>query len=536
MDAVTRLLGGRADAEDIRAGAEEALIEGVFVLGDSDKTGVLGSLNEQGLADSDTESVILSRQIIREGRNVARLNGRVVTLGQLQQVGQKLVDIHNQGQHLSLLRVSEHVGFLDRFSDLVAERIEVSDRVQRLAEVRREMAALITDERELARRLDRLRFQANEIAAARLEPGEEEALVQEHARLANAERLMTEAHSAFQALDEEGGASERLSQVRRSLSVLAEVDPAWKKQQQALGEAESLLADLATALRGYRDDIEFLPDRLEQVSSRLALIDDLKRKYGESVEAILAFAERVQQELDDLSHTEERVEELDQEESRIRSEIVGLVTTLSGKRREASAHLSSAMQAELQDLALGRARFQVGMTVQPDPAGVEVDGETVAFDQTGIDRVEFQVAPNPGEPLKPLARIASGGETARLMLALKTALVGSDPIPTLIFDEIDAGLGGRAGEVVGQKLWALTQGHQVLCVTHLPQIAALADAHFQVSKESISGRTVTRVKRVRGEAAIGELAAMIGSRTEKTRVSSEEMLERAQAWKKEQGG
>ena len=536
VDAVSRLLGGRADSEDIRAGAEEALIEGVFALSGPEETGVRRILIEHGLADSDADSAILSRQIVREGRNLARINGRAVTLSLLREVGQQLVDIHNQGQHLSLLRVSEHIAFLDRFGELVEERSEVADRVRRLSGLRREMAKLFIDERELARRVDRLRFQVDEIDAARLKPDEEEALVQEHARLANAERLMSEADSAFRALDEEGGSLERLSHVRRSLSLLAEVDPAWREQKGALDEAESLLADLASALRGYRDKIEFLPDRLEEVSSRLAVIDDLKRKYGATVEEVLAFAAGARRELDDLSHTEERLEALAQEEIQVLREIAQLATALSDKRRKASGKLSAAMQAELQDLAMDRARFQVGMTLRPDARGVEAGGESVGFDQTGIDRVEFQVAPNPGEPLKPLARIASGGETARLVLALKTALVGSDPVPTLIFDEIDAGLGGRAGEVVGRKLWALTQSHQVLCVTHLPQIAALADTHFQVRKESASGRTVTRLKAVRGKARIGELAAMIGTLTEKTRLTSEEMLERAQSWKEGQRG
>lgn len=536
VDAASRLLGGRADAEDIRARADEARIEGVFALGGPEASQVRRILGEHGLADAEADSAILHRRIVREGRSLAWINGQAVTLSLLREVGRRLVDIHNQGQHLSLLRVSEHVEFLDRFGELVHERNQVTDRVRHLTAIRRDMSTLVTDERELARRTDRLRYQVEEIETARLKPDEEQALLQEHARLANAERLMSAAHAAFRALDKEGGGLERLSQVRRSLSVLAEVDPAWKQQQEALDEAEALLADLASALRGYRDEIEFLPERLEQVSARLGLIEELKRKYGATVEEVLGFAEGARQELDELAHTEERIEALAKEEAQALQEIAQLAAALSEKRRKASGELSTALQAELRDLAMDRARFQVEMKLRPDPQGVQVNRQSVAFEQTGIDQVEFQVAPNPGEPLKPLARIASGGETARLMLALKTALVGSDPVPTLIFDEIDAGLGGRAGEVVGRKLWGLTQGHQVLCVTHLPQIAALADTHFQVRKESVGGRTVTRIKTVRGKARVGELAAMIGSRTEKTRISSEEMLERAQAWKKHQGG
>jgi DNA repair protein RecN (Recombination protein N) len=300
------------------------------------------------------------------------------------------------------------------------------------------------------------------------------------------------------------------------------------------------LEDLAGALRDYRDKIEFNPRRLDQVEDRLGLIRSLQRKYGDSLEEVLAYAARARQELETIEHSEERTEELEAEEDQLLHQIGQMGAALSARRREAGEHLSAGIETELLELSMARARFGVDLAWRDAADGAYAQDRRVAFDLTGLDRVEFLVAPNVGEPLKPLVRIASGGETSRLMLALKTVLAQADRTPTLIFDEIDAGIGGRIGSVVGQKLWGLTvsdggkvRSHQVLCVTHLPQLATYGDLHLQVHKGVVGDRTVTRVRPLDGKQREQEIAGMLGATTSKTRASAREMLTASEADKRE---
>jgi len=293
--------------------------------------------------------------------------------------------------------------------------------------------------------------------------------------------------------------------------------------------------DLAESLREYRERVEFNPQRLEQVEERLALIRSLQRKYGDSIEEVLAFAAQASQELDSIEHSEERISELEAEEERLLREIGRVGMELSDRRRKAGERLAAGIEVELEQLNMTRARFGIDLTWREAADGAYVEGRRVGFDLTGLDRAEFMVAPNVGEPLKPLVRIASGGETSRLMLALKTMLAHADRTPTLIFDEIDAGIGGRVGTVVGQKLWGLTVGndskvcrHQVLCVTHLPQLAGYADLHLHVRKGIVGERTLTDVRHLDGAEREQELAEMLGALTDKTLASAREILVKSQ--------
>ncbi|MCD6289356.1 MAG: DNA repair protein RecN, partial [Anaerolineae bacterium] len=418
--------------------------------------------------------------------------------------------------------------------------------VEALRRVRAELARLQRDERELARRIDLLTFQVQEIESARLEPGEEETLEAERRRLANAEQLVLLANEVVQALEE--GADEQLSafdllgQATQALTRLARIDPDMGAIRQQVEELSYQLADIVRDVRGYRDTIEFNPARLTQVEERLDLIYNLKRKYGDSIEEILAFAQQAQAELETITHAGERIAELEEEEERLLHEIGTLGQRLSEARRAAGERLAQAVEQELADLRMEQARFGVDLRWRDDPSGAYVGERRVAFDATGLDRVEFLVSANPGEPLRPLARVASGGETARLMLALKTVLSHADETPTLIFDEIDVGIGGRVGAVVGRKLWSLTvastqghPGHQVLCVTHLPQLAAYGDVHYHVSKAVEGKRTITHVRQISGEERIDELAAMLGTTTDAGRKSAAIMLAEAKEYKAERG-
>lgn len=543
VDAVSLLLGGRGDTEFIRSGTDRATIEGTFALDGETQAIINPLLEHDGLEGDDLAILILSREIRREGRNVCRVNGRAVSLKVLAEIGQHLVDIHGQTEHLSLMRVREHADLLDRYAELWPAREQLADLVRHLRQVRSELAGLRRDERELARRVDLLQYQVSEIEAARLEPGEEEELAQERTRLANAEHLRELTDEAYNALfggdEEQASAVDLLQASTRALSGLARLDPATGSLQETADTVSYQLEDLVESLRIYRDRIEFNPRRLNQVEERLALIHSLQRKYGDSIEDVLAFADRARRELDAIEHSGERIAELETEEDRLLHEIGRVGEDLSTRRREAGERLAAGIEAELAELSMARARFAVDLAWRDDAEGAYVNGSDqergrqrrVAFDLTGLDRVEFLVAPNVGEPLKPLVRIASGGETSRLMLALKSVLAQADRTPTLIFDEIDTGIGGRIGSVVGQKLWGLTVGdggkvrnHQVLCVTHLPQLASYGDLHLHVRKGIVDQRTITSVHSVDGDQREQEIAGMLGALTEQTRASAREML------------
>lgn len=543
IDAVSMLLGGRGDASLVRSGTDQATIEGVFHLDGESRAAIDPLLEQEGLEGDDPGILLLSREIRREGRNVCRVNGRAVALKVLEGVGQHLVDIHGQTEHLSLMRVREHLDLLDRYGELWPLREQVAALVATLRGVRRELAELRHDERELARRMDLLQYQVDEIEAARLEPGEEEDLVQERNRLANAEQLQELSDEAFRALyeggEEQASAVDLVQMAARALAGLGRLDPSTAPLGESAETLSYQLEDLAESLRDYRDGVEFNPRRLNQVEERLILIRNLQRKYGDSIDDVLAFAGRARRELETIEHSEERIAELEVEEGRLLREIGQAGAALTDRRRQAGEWLAAGIEGELDELSMARARFAVDLGWRDDEEGAYVGEQRVAFDATGLDRVEFLVAPNVGEPLKPLVRIASGGETSRLMLALKTVLAQADRTPTLIFDEIDAGIGGRVGSVVGRKLWGLTVGsdgaqsdarrHQVLCVTHLPQLASYADLHLQVSKGIVGERTVTGVQRLEEEAREREIAGMLGALTDRTQASAREMLVASQA-------
>ncbi len=529
IDAVDLLLGGRADPNFVRAGAQVARVEGTFALGAELRPAVQALLAREGLLDDEaTSEISLAREVRREGRSLGRVNGRLVNLALLKEIGQTLVDVHGQSEHLSLLRTREHVFLLDRFGELEPQREALTAVVRELNAVRRELGELRHSEREMERRLDMLDFQIREINAARLKSGEDKALLEERTRLANAEKLAALADEAGRALsagaDDSPSAADLIGEAARAIQALAKIDPSLTEQRDLAVALSEQFKDLARELEDYREQIEFNPKRLDAVEERLELIKNLKRKYGASLEEVLAYGAQAQVERDGLTHSGERLAELGAREDKLLRRIGQLGLALSAARREAGDRLARAIEAELADLRMDRAQFGVELRLEPDPAGAYVDGQRVAFDSTGLDRVEFLVAPNPGEGLKPLAKIASGGETSRLMLALKGVLARADRTPTLIFDEIDQGIGGRVGAIVGEKLWNLAANHQVLCITHLPQLAGYGDQHLRVEKQIAGDRTVTHVQPLSADERVTEMAQMLGGMGEKTVESAEEIL------------
>ena len=539
VDAIGLLLGKRAEEGLIRAEARQARVEGLFALSPSEADAVSDLLEEAGLPSDEAGEIVVVRELNHQGRNVCRVNGSIVPLRVLTALGERLVDIHGQGQQLPLLNVRTQLAILDRFAGLDPQAAEVAGAVGRLRAARQELAALRTDERELARRADLLRFQTDEIEAARLQPGEDDRLEAERTVAANAERLQALAAQAYNALyegDDRAAAVDSLSAAAQAVAGLANVDPSVESLR---SDAESLVIqaqELAHSLQSYRDGVEVDPARLQEIEDRLEVIRRLKHKYGATIEEVVRFGEEAAAELDGIAHSGERAEALEAEERELLATIGARSAALSLRRQEVSERLSAAVQAELADLAMESTNFHVAVTQQPADDGAPVswpDGSegAYAFDTTGIDRVEFLLSPGPGEPLRSLAATASGGETSRLMLAVKGVLAADAGPPTLIFDEVDAGIGGRVGAVVGVKTWQLSADRQVLCVTHLPQIAAFADQHVRIAKGVAGERTVTTAEALAAQDVVEELAHMLGGASLAARQHAQEMLERTSQWK-----
>jgi DNA repair protein RecN (Recombination protein N) len=461
LDAVTLILGGRADSTVVRTGSDEAYVEATFALDPHLREALHPLLEAEGLDEDGDEFLTLSREMRANGRNICRVNGRTVSLAILRQIADPLIDIHGQGDHLSLLRPRAHLPLLDAYGGLDAERGAVAAEVQHLHAVQRELNELQRSQRDMAQRLEMLQFKAQELGEAALQPDEEETLRIERVRLANAEQLGRFAGEAIALLtsadDDRPAVLDLLGRVEHTVTQLVKLD---ETREETLSNLQGLgfqLNELTAGIQEYLESLEYDPRRLNAVEGRLELIGSLKRKYNESdIAGLLAAQERAEGEVKSLENSEVRTAELEAEQERYLRRIGELADALSRKRQEAAAQLSAAVEAHLSELKMEGARFAVDFQTQPSDIGCYVSGDggerRLAFDQTGIDQVEFLISANPGEPLKPMAKVASGGETARLMLALKAALAQVDRAPTLIFDEIDQGIGGRVGDIVGRKL------------------------------------------------------------------------------------
>lgn len=528
IDAVEAILGSRAESTMVRAGADRAVIEASFDLPDEVSLPVKQILEREELVD-DSGRLNLGREIRSNGRSIARVNGRNVNIHILSELSEFLVDVHGQSEHLSLLHVGHHLALLDNYAHVEKELSEYQAAYIQLVQVRKQLTELRKAESEAARQIGILNYQIDEIEAARLQQDEEDELRAERTRLSNAQGIASTVQETIQILDEgtpeAPGISDLIGQVTSLLVNLSRLDPQQVKLADRAQYALNELTDLAATLRDYQETVEFNPKRLNQVEERINLIQNMKRKYGQSISAVLQFAEQARVQLDSITHASERILELEQDEKALLERLGVVGEQLSAKRLAAAANLEIALVSELKDLSMLGAKFKVDFSKRLSDEGVTIsDGRRVAFDSTGLERVEFLVAPNPGEGLKPLVKIASGGETSRLMLAIKNVLAQADSIPTLIFDEIDQGIGGRVGTVVGRKLWELARRHQVLCVTHLPQLAAYGDQHLRVLKHVQHGRTETQVDVVDGETRLVELAQMMGELSNGTRQSARELL------------
>jgi DNA repair protein RecN (Recombination protein N) len=529
IDAVEAILGSRADINMIRAGADRAIVEASFDIPEDMIEPVRHILDREALLD-ESQLLTLGREIRSNGRSFARVNGRNVNVHVLSELSEYLVDVHGQSEHLSLLHVKQHLGLLDNYAHAEAELVNYQKTYHQLMLVRNQLEELRAAELDAARQIDILKYQINEIETAHLKEGEEEELRGERTRLANAEGIASLVQEAIQLLDEgtpeSPGITDLIGQVTNLMHNLSRLDTQQEKLSERSQNTLDELTDLAATLRDYIEKVEFNPKRLDQVEERLNLIQNLKRKYGESILGVLHFAQQAKAQLDSITHASERIVELESEENQLLEKLGKLGEQLSEHRHSAAERLEKTLENELEHLSMAGANFKVEFSMRLSDIGVPLsDGRKVTFDSTGVEHIEFLVAPNPGEGLKPLVKIASGGETSRLMLAIKNVLAKADRIPTLIFDEIDQGIGGRVGIVVGRKLWELARQHQVLCVTHLPQLAAFGEQHIRVIKQLKDGRTETQVESLHDEQRLIELAQMMGEVSEGTRQSAQELLE-----------
>ena len=510
IDALTLLLGERAQpAETIRAGAETATIEAVFDA--RRKSAVATVLEEHGIPLEDGQLVV-RRELVRGGRGRVFLNDANTTLALLEKLGEALVEVHGQHEHQALLRPARHLDLLDAFAGLGILRDRLRQRHEEWRSVSEELEAVRASAREQAARTGQYQESMTEIDAGRLRVGEEEELREERRRLMNAERLAEGAGGAYRELyDDPASAVERAGRAANLLRDLARIDPAIQPTLQALDPALVHLDEAARALRSYRDGIVFDPARLDAIERRVDEIGRLKRKYGETVEAVLALRSRLESNLEGLARAGEDEGRLAERVERLRTELVTRATDLAERREQAVNRLEAAVQAELAALDLETAVFRVRLARErAGPGELGIGPDAWRLGPRGVDQAEFMFSGNAGEEVRPLARIASGGELSRTMLALKVVLAATDAIPVLIFDEVDVGIGGKTADTVGKKLRQVARTRQVLCVTHLPQIAAYADQHFRVEKREEDGRMTTRVAALVRNDRVREVARMLG--------------------------
>ncbi|HWQ90294.1 MAG TPA: DNA repair protein RecN [Clostridia bacterium] len=520
IGALNLVLGERADRSLIRAGADQCSVEAVFKLGRLAKR--IKPLLDEGGFEGDDGELLVKRTLTGAGTNRQFINGSPAPLSLLARLGELLVDIHGPHEHQSLLNPARQLDILDAFGKLEAEREAFSALVSRRAALEAEKHELVIDEKTYAQQLDLLRFQVQEIAAAHLQPDEQEQLEQDYTRASNSARLQQLAQSALEVFAESDANLLTLAGlVGRSLAELQRLDPSARQLGTLHEQVVSALRELQAALSQYADKMDLDPGRLEQLEERLNVIQSLKRKYGSNVAEIIAHGEAAASRLQALEQRETELERINAELQRMDQAIRRAGEELTKKRRRIIPQLARAATRQLLDLGFKQSRFDVAMetldTGSPDRVG--------RVPHSGLDSVEFQFAPNPGEPAKPLRSIASSGELARVMLALKTVLAAEDQVPVLIFDEVDANVGGETAIVVGGKMRQIAQSRQVLCITHLPQVAAPAEAHFVVSKQVKNGRTTSDVALLERGERVTELARMLGGQSEAARKHAEALLE-----------
>lgn len=519
IDSLSAVLGQRTSRELIRTGADKAFVSAAF-------SGMAPELTEElGIQPEADGTLLLQREIQTDGKNVCRVNGRPVTVGQLRALGARLLNIHGQHDGQQLLDEEQHIVYLDSFGRVESLAITYAEKYKNFTDIRRQIGALQMDEAEKARRVDTLQYQIEELKRAKLKPGEEEELTARRGMLRNAEKFLGAVAGADYALngdDSGGGALSALRQAQDALSGVRHLDDAFGQLYERLEEAYSEVYDIAATVEDKRGELDVSPGELDRVESRMDLLYRLKKKYGATVEDMLDYQARCEAELAQIEDAGDTLVRLEQALSKAEKEARQAAQALSDARKAAADRLTSQILAELQQLDMGKIRFAVDFAEKP-------------LDSDGMDAVRFLMSANVGEELRPIHKIASGGELARIMLAMKNVLSEQDHVGTMVFDEVDTGVSGRAAQKVAEKMARISRRKQVLCVTHLPQLAAMADTHFSVEKGERGGRTYTEVRRLDREQRRRELARLTGgSHVSQTMLDgAEELLVQAEKFRAE---
>lgn len=519
IDALGLLVGGRGSADFIRHGEERLELQGLFALAE-DNLACRNALIENGIDASD-DMVVLERSLFRSGKNSCRINGKLVTTVLLRQIGSKLIDIHSQHEHQELMNEEFHLSLLDRFaSDKIKPALtKYQTNFKEYQTIEKEWQNWTKNERELAQRLDMLRFQQQEIENADLQAGEEDRLLEQKNILANFEKLNENLQGAYAAIQGEPGGLEFVGEAMRQMETAASIHTDYKAVSEAISSSYYMLEDSMSQIRQSLDQLEFQPEELNQIESRLNDLNQLKRKYGKTIEDIIQYEQEISSEMEKLTDSESHVGHLETKLATLKTELTKQAATLTDIRKKAAVTLEKQIKQELNQLYMEKAIFSV-----------RFEANKMELTELGQDSVVFYMSTNPGEPLKPLAKIASGGELSRMMLALKTIFSRHQGITSIIFDEVDTGVSGRVGQAIAEKIYAVSVGSQVLCISHLPQVAAMANHHYYITKKVQNKRTTTSVTVLKGVEKVEEISRMIAGIevTELTKQHAREMIEQAE--------
>ncbi|NLY18307.1 MAG: DNA repair protein RecN [Clostridiaceae bacterium] len=520
IDAINALLGGRVSRDLIRIGEEKAKVESVFQIPPK----LVDVFTGMGIDNLEDNTIILSRQFFASGKNICRINGSFATVSQLRAVGEYLIDIHGQNDNQSLLRNKAQIDYLDRYSGpaLLSEKDEYKKALMKFNEVKKKIKNLKETEKERARLEDLYKYQLNEITSANLKENEDEELMRQSSLLSNAESIIEALNKSYTALSGEdggltSGAIESTQFAQAAMENICGYAPEFKEMSEALAEVSDKLVDISRSIRIMKEQVNYDPDLQQTVEERLALIESLKRKYGNTIKEIIKYGEDIKQKLDEVSDTESLLKKLEKEMAVLDGILYAKAKSIHNMRVKAACELNERITSELVDLDMPKAVFR--LDIQFD--------ENREYMENGLDTIEFLISPNPGEGFKPLAKIASGGEMSRIMLAIKTILADVDETGVLIFDEIDTGVSGRAALKVGEKLLEISRKHQVICVTHHAQIASLANAHYYIDKTFDVNRTLAHVKKLQGKEREIEISRLLsGDNSEITAKLAKEMIEK----------
>nr|WP_306470813.1 DNA repair protein RecN [Ectobacillus ponti] len=534
IDAISLLVGGRGSAEFVRYGTEKAEIEGLFYLEDHH----VACIEKAAELDIDVSDgmVILKRDIAASGKSVCRMNGKLVTLSALRELGKTLVDIHGQHETQDLMNEQRHLHMLDHFDaeHILKQLDKYQEQFAEYERLKKQLRSFTQNEQQMAHRLDLIQFQLEEIQKAELQPGEEQDLMEERLKIANFEKIYKALGDAYRSLGGDSGGLDHVRNAMNQVESISDLDASLKESHDTIANSYYLLEEVSYTLREKLDLMEYDPNRLDEIETRLNEIRMLKRKYGNTIEEILEYASKIEQEISTIENKDIHIEQTRKQLKQAEAGAVAEAQKLSGMRRRLADHLTEAIHQELRELYMDKTRFEVMIGTQRGGADdPEVDGEAVKLTDGGYDAVEFYISTNPGEPLKPLSRVASGGELSRIILALKSIFSKQQGVTSVIFDEVDTGVSGRVAQAIAEKIYKVSVNSQVLCISHLPQVASMGDTHLFIRKQIVNDRTLTSVTVLNEEEKVVEIARMISGVeiTDLTTEHARELLQQARSIK-----